>query len=93
MGLQKGIFLSKYGYLEYMGVSKNRGILPPKWMVYFMENSIKMAKKWGAKTPYFWFNTHIGLGISHIQKPIHLPCHRMPRLVLASLKGMQLETN
>ena len=25
-----------------MDVSKNRGILPPKWMVYFMENPIKM---------------------------------------------------
>ena len=26
----------------YMGVSKNRVFLPPKWMVYFMENPIKM---------------------------------------------------
>ena len=25
-----------------MGVSKNRRILPPKWMVFFMENPIKM---------------------------------------------------
>ena len=27
---------------EHMGVSKNRGILPPKWMVKIMENPIKM---------------------------------------------------
>ena len=26
-----------------MGVSKNRGILPPKWMVKIMENPIKMG--------------------------------------------------
>ena len=25
-----------------MGVSKNSGVYPPKWMVYFMENPIKM---------------------------------------------------
>ena len=30
-------------YMEYMDVSKNRGILPPKWMVYFMKNAIKMG--------------------------------------------------
>ena len=29
--------------LRYMDVSKNRGILPPIWMVYFMENPIKMG--------------------------------------------------
>ena len=26
----------------YMGISKNRGISPPKWMVKIMENPIKM---------------------------------------------------
>ena len=25
-----------------MGVSKNRGVYPPKWMIYFMEKPIKM---------------------------------------------------
>ena len=39
-----------------MGVSsKNRGT--PKWMVYFMENPIKMDDL-GGKT-YFWVDTHI----------------------------------
>ena len=28
--------------LSHMDVSKNRGILPKKWMVYFMENTIKI---------------------------------------------------
>ncbi len=36
------ILLYIYIYIwDYMGVSKNRGG-PPKWMVYFMENPIKM---------------------------------------------------
>ena len=25
-----------------MGVSENRGVYPPKWMVYFIENPIKI---------------------------------------------------
>ena len=29
-------------FLVDLGVSKNRGVYPPKWMVYFMENPIKM---------------------------------------------------
>ena len=34
---------SEDGQVEYMGVSKNRGIWkPPKWMVKIMENPIKM---------------------------------------------------
>ena len=45
--------------LRYMDVSKNRGILPPIWMVKIMENPIKMGWFWGAKNPYFWFNTHM----------------------------------
>ena len=28
--------------LVYLDVSKNRGVYPPKWMVYFMEKPIKM---------------------------------------------------
>ena len=35
-----------------MGVSKNKG-KPPKWMVYVMENPIKMDDL-GVKNPYFW---------------------------------------
>ena len=42
-----------------MGVSKNRGILPPKWMVKIMENPIKHGMIWGVKSPYFWVDTHI----------------------------------
>ena len=30
---------------------------PPKWMVYFMENPIKLDDL--VVFPYFWFNTHI----------------------------------
>ena len=52
------------GHITYMdpiwdmGVSKNSGT--PKWMVYFMENPIKMYDL-GGFYPYFWFNTHIGI--------------------------------
>ena len=42
----------------YLGVFKNRGT--PKWMVYFMENPIKMDDL-GGKKPNFWFNTHMVL--------------------------------
>ncbi len=38
---------------KYMGVSKNRGIWPPKWMVYFMENPIKMDDFGGVLPPLF----------------------------------------
>ena len=41
-----------------LGVSKNRGILPPKWMVYFMENPIEMG--WFGGTPIFG-NIHLHL--------------------------------
>ena len=40
----------------YMGVSKNRGVYPPKWMVKIMENPIKMDDLGG--TPILG-NTHI----------------------------------
>ena len=40
-----------------MGVSKNRRILPPKWMVKIRENPIKMDDL-GGNTPIFG-NTHI----------------------------------
>ena len=38
-----------------MGVSKNRGTSTWKWMVYFMENPIKMDEWmiWGVKNPIF----------------------------------------
>ena len=42
----------------YMGVSKNRGILPPKWMVKKMENPIKMDD---LGVPLFLENTHIDM--------------------------------
>ena len=34
-------------------VSNNRGCLPPKWMVYFMENPIKMDDLGGKKPTIF----------------------------------------
>ena len=40
----------------YMGVSKNRGVYPPKWMVKIMENPIKIDDLGG--TPILG-NTHI----------------------------------
>ena len=35
-----------------MDVSKNRGVLPPKWMVKIMENLIKMDDL--VVFPFFW---------------------------------------
>ena len=84
MGLQKGIFLSKYGYLEYMGVSKNRG-KPPKWMVYFMENSIKMDDLGGknhlflVQHPYRFGNIPYPKTDSFARVASKEACHRMPR--------------
>ena len=48
---------SRLGQMDYpifydMGVSKNRGILPPKWMVKIMENRIKIDDL-EAKHPIF----------------------------------------
>ena len=40
-----------------MDVSKNKG-KPPKWMVSFMENPIKMDDL-GGFSHYFWVDTHI----------------------------------
>ena len=40
-----------------MDVSKNKG-KPPKWMVYFMENPIKMDDLFFF-SHYFWVDTHI----------------------------------
>ena len=39
-----------------MGVSKSRGILPPKWMVKIMENPIKILD---LGVPLIFGNTHI----------------------------------
>ena len=36
-----------------MDVSKNRGILPPKWMVYLMQKPMNKFMIWGGKHPYF----------------------------------------
>ena len=33
--------------ITFVDVSKNRGILPPKWMVEIMENPIKHGMIWG----------------------------------------------
>ena len=44
----------------HLGVNPKIGGKPPKWMVYFMENPIKVDDL-GGNTPYFWFNTHIHL--------------------------------
>ena len=46
-------------FAENMGVSKNRGILPPKWMVKIMENPIKMDDLGGKNPPLFFGNTHM----------------------------------
>ncbi len=40
-------------------VSKNRGILPPKWMVYIMENPIFKWMIWGVSFPLFFGSTPI----------------------------------
>ncbi len=47
---------------KQMGVSKNRGILPPKWMVKIMENPIKMDDLGGF--PPIFGNTQIQ--VSHL---------------------------
>ena len=41
-----------------MGVEPKIGGKPPKWMVYFMENPIKMDDL-GGKKPYFWVYTQM----------------------------------
>ena len=38
--------------VHHLGVSKNRGILPPKWMVKIMENPMNKWMIWGYH--YFW---------------------------------------
>ena len=48
----------------YMGVSKNRCKTPKMVLAYFMENPMNKFMIWGVKYPYFWFNTHIDLGVS-----------------------------
>ncbi len=40
-------------FFRQVGVSKNRGIFPPKWMVKIMENPIKMDDLGGFTTPIF----------------------------------------
>ena len=47
-----------------MGVSKNRGILPPKWLVKLMvPNPMNKWMIWGSLyNPYFWVDTHINSG-------------------------------
>ena len=40
-----------------LDVSKNRGTVPPKWMVKIMENTIFLDDL--GVFPYFWFNTHL----------------------------------
>ena len=55
---------------HYMGVSKNKGT--PKWMVYFMENPIKMDDL-GGKPPIFG-NTHTSIRLTGIPKEIVI-CH------------------
>ena len=39
MGL---VYIFLHESLKFMGVSKHRGVYPPKWMVKIMENPIKM---------------------------------------------------
>ena len=39
--------------MVYEVFSKNRGILPPKWMVKIMENLIKNGMIWGGLPPLF----------------------------------------
>ena len=41
----------------YMGVSNNSGT--PKWMVYFMVQTLLKWMIWFFFPPYFWFNIHI----------------------------------
>ena len=54
-----------------MGVSKNRGT--PKWMVYFMENPIKIDDL-GGNTPIFWVDTHM---MTYTKSPFLRPKSRI----------------
>ena len=51
-----------------MDISKNRGILPPKWMVKIMENPIKMDDLGGF--PIIFGNTHMFLFVKVEQNEI-----------------------
>ena len=62
----------------YMDVSKNRGILPPKWMVKIMENPFKMDDLGGFTI--ILENAHIELNI--YINPQHTPwsiCQASPK--------------
>ena len=65
-----------------MDVSKNRGVYPPKWMVYFMENLVKMddlGVPLFLETPIFtlpeaniaaengWLEDYLHFGKAHFQ--------------------------
>ena len=59
---QQATKVSSWKLHNHLGVSKNRGVYPPKWMVYFMENPIKMDDLGG-------FPIFVGTPISRIFKP------------------------
>ena len=58
------------------GVSKNRGMFPPKWMVYFMENPMNKWMIWGVKTHHFWKHPNPGVSLALFFKDNgNLPTH------------------
>ena len=62
-----------------MGVSKNSGT--PKWMVYFMENPIKMDFG-GQNTPIFWVDTHIDKWVITLTVFLSRMCGYLSNLIL-----------
>ncbi len=59
----------------YMAVSKNRGILPPKWMVKIMEHPMNKWMIWGVLPPLF-FEGHPHI---HSQPLATLEIHQLLR--------------
>ena len=48
----------------HIGVSKNRGILPPKWMVKIMENPMNKWMIWGETPLYLECHPHVSCFLS-----------------------------
>ena len=72
--------------------TKNKGILPPKWVVYCMENPMNKWMIWGYhyfwKHPYIWPNYNIS--------PTSLPCHVNDSMTAGNCRPMitsKSETN
>ena len=62
----RGIFVV-FDTVDIMGVSKNRGIWPPKWMVKIRENPYEQMRWFGGKIPLFLVQHPYTLGCSPSQ--------------------------